>query len=265
MRNVCLTSVLGALLLSVAYGADATNAVTKANSRAAHLAAVQRRMASTGGMVRKPGSGKGEIAVINAQKGIATAKLAWALRSIRRTMRLNVAIRDGELDGQPTAASVDRTGARLAVFVVDSDLFASAVTLAPEDRWAVVNVRPLKKDSPTAEKLEDRTRKEIVRAFGWLCGAANSQMRGTVMGAMPDLQALDKVILIEYPPDAYGRTVEYLRGYGVEPYVEATYRYACREGWAPEPTNDYQKAIWEKEHQLPTKPIRIEFDAKKGF
>ena len=29
------------------------------------------------------------------------------------------------------------------------------------------------------------------------------------------------------------------------PYIESTYRKACREGWAPAPTNDVQKAIWE--------------------
>ena len=27
-----------------------------------------------------------------------------------------------------------------------------------------------------------------------------------------------------------------------------TYRQACIEGWAPAPTNDVQKAIWEKVH-----------------
>ncbi len=42
-----------------------------------------------------------------------------------------------------------------------------------------------------------------------------------------------------------------------------TYRKACMEGWAPQPTNEYQKAIWEQIHAIPDKPITIEFDPKK--
>ena len=48
---------------------------------------------------------------------------------------------------------------------------------------------------------------------------------------------------------------------GFEPAVVATYLTACREGWAPAPTNDAQRAIWaralsEKERG-PTNPILI--------
>lgn len=84
------------------------------------------------------------------------------------------------------------------------------------------------------------------------------------MSAMPDETYLDKVLLIDYPPDEYARTLDYLKRYGVEPYVETTYRHACQEGWAPTPTNDYQKAIWEKERKLPSNPLKIEFDPQKG-
>ena len=42
----------------------------------------------------------------------------------------------------------------------------------------------------------------------------------------------------------------------------ATYKRACREGWAPTPTNDVQRAIWEKVHAIPDKPLTIEFDPK---
>ena len=42
-----------------------------------------------------------------------------------------------------------------------------------------------------------------------------------------------------------------------------THKKACQEGWAPAPTNDVQKAIWEKVHAIPDKPMTIEFDPKK--
>ena len=41
----------------------------------------------------------------------------------------------------------------------------------------------------------------------------------------------------------------------------ATYRTACREGWAPPPTNQFQRAIWERalsdKERGPTNPITI--------
>ena len=38
---------------------------------------------------------------------------------------------------------------------------------------------------------------------------------------------------------------------------------ACREGWASAPTNDVQKAIWDKVRAIPDKPLTIEYDPKK--
>jgi len=47
----------------------------------------------------------------------------------------------------------------------------------------------------------------------------------------------------------------------VTPCIRATYRRACHLGWAPPPTNDVQRAIWEKikaeKERGPTKPITI--------
>ena len=40
------------------------------------------------------------------------------------------------------------------------------------------------------------------------------------------------------------------------------YRVAVQEGWAANPTNDYQKAVWKEVHSIPDKPIKIEFDPK---
>lgn len=48
---------------------------------------------------------------------------------------------------------------------------------------------------------------------------------------------------------------------GFEPAVVATYQTACREGWAPAPTNGWQRAIWERalseKERGPTNPILI--------
>ena len=54
---------------------------------------------------------------------------------------------------------------------------------------------------------------------------------------------------------------------GFLPATVATYRTACREGWAPAPTNEYQRAIWMRvlsdKERGPTNPITIPPPSKK--
>ena len=52
--------------------------------------------------------------------------------------------------------------------------------------------------------------------------------------------------------------------FGVSKERRVPYRVACQQGWAPAPTNDYQKAVWEEVHAVPSDPMKIEFDPKKG-
>ena len=54
------------------------------------------------------------------------------------------------------------------------------------------------------------------------------------------------------------------------PCIRATHRRACHLGWVPPPTNDVQRAIWEKikadKERGPTNPITIPPpNAKKEF
>jgi len=50
----------------------------------------------------------------------------------------------------------------------------------------------------------------------------------------------------------------------VRPVYRASYAAACQEGWAPPPTNEYQRAIWNDVHKIPEKPMKIDFDPAKG-
>ncbi len=65
------------------------------------------------------------------------------------------------------------------------------------------------------------------------------------------------------PIDMANRYTSYLATLGVKPAHERTYRQACKEGWAPPPTNDIQRAIWQKVHKIPDNPMTIEYDPKK--
>ena len=78
--------------------------------------------------------------------------------------------------------------------------------------------------------------------------------------SVKDLDTVQEFI----PIDMGARWTDYLKNLGVTPAYQRTYKQACIEGWAPNPTNEYQKAIWDRVHAAPKNPMKIEFDPKKG-
>lgn len=150
------------------------------------------------------------------------------------------------------------------IVIVDDKTSTAPMLLAPEERWAVVNVSPLAKDDPVPPRLADRVSKETARAFGWLCGCVNATYPNSVMGPMPTTVEMDKISTSELPIDSYNRVLDYLKGYNVRPSIVRTYRAACRAGWAPKPENAYQQKIWDEYKEKPTAPMKIKFDPKKG-
>ena len=71
-----------------------------------------------------------------------------------------------------------------------------------------------------------------------LCGATSSNYPMSLTGCITNPKDLDKFPDCSLPVDVIGRFEEYLKGYGIVPYQLKTYRQACKEGWAPSPTND---------------------------
>ena len=54
-----------------------------------------------------------------------------------------------------------------------------------------------------------------------------------------------------------------IRYFGMRPYKRTTYLKACEEGWASPPADEYQKAIWDMVHALPSQPIKIKPETTK--
>lgn len=133
---------------------------------------------------------------------------------------------------------------------------------APEEGWCEINVKALLADSPNDHVAKKRIGKELVRALCFALGCGNSSVKPCIMDEVPNLGKLDE--LVDYlSPEAHGKTIVTARLRGCRPRTFTSYRKACEEGWAPAPTNDIQKAIWDKVHQLPTEPIKIKPEAKK--
>ena len=223
-------------------------------------------MRKFGGFVVDPRSGKGKIGIVNAQKAVAANEIAQVAANIRKNLRYAIEVREGRPGtGLPTMDEVNKSGFNVAVFVVE-DQSLPALLAAPEERWAVVNVSRIKSetnDDVLGKRLFAlRTRGEIKRALALACGAGCSSYPGNLYGATCakelDTTDVDATIM-----DIAQRCGNWLAKIGVTPERRVMYLRAVQEGWAPQPTNEFQKAIWQKVHAIPDKPITIEFDPKK--
>lgn len=228
----------------------------------------QTRLRIFGGDVIRPNSQQGKIVFVNAQTKLAQSEVETAVGTLYKSAKFKFEVKADNGEGrrpiQLAASACADFKAQIAVVIVD-DGEAPAVLVAPEDRWAIVNVsklnRGLKPGPLYARLFAARCRKEIMRTFSLLCGGGASQFPGNMMST-PSIEELDSVQEF-IPIDMERRWTDYLSSHGVKPAHVRTYRQACKEGWAPAPTNDVQRAIWEQVHQIPDKPLTIEYDPKR--
>lgn len=223
-------------------------------------------VAKNGGFVTKPGTGLGSILFANAQKRVPISELNRPVDYIAKFTKLQVSIRDVDDAFETSRNGVVKSGAKMLIIVKDEPNSPTPLLVSPDEAWAVVNVAALAADNPKSDVLAFRLRKELSRAFIFLCGGVNSQYEKTPANYCGSLKDLDTIDMDEVPADIIGRFRTYTPGYGVTPTITATYKTACKHGWAPAPTNDVQKAIWEKakaeKDQKPSNPIKVNFDPK---
>lgn len=258
MKNLLMNFFVAALCLS-AFADPPTNVVHITKEQMAAI------VAKNGGLIEKPGTGLGSILFANEQRRIAISELTRPIDYLAKYTKLRVSIRDvdsGAFDASRNG--VAKSGANILILIKDDTKSASPLLISPDEAWATVNVAALAADNPKPDVLAFRLRKELSRAFIFLCGGVNSQYERTPANYCKSLKDLDWIDMDEVPADLIGRFRTYTPGYGVTPVVTATYKIACRHGWAPQPTNDVQRAIWDEVRQLPTKPIKIQYDPAKG-
>lgn len=215
------------------------------------------RESITGGYLHDINSFKGRIVIVNSQDKLPISEIDAVVNGLVKATKLPISSRTMSATSPETAKSATR--ATLAIVVVNDNI-QPTMLIAPEERWAQVNVSKL--TSKREEDFAQRCRKEIIRAFSLLCGGGCSQYRGNLL----DATTFSQIDLAEemIPADVAARYPNYLASIGVTPHKMTTYKNACQEGWAPTPTNDVQKAIWNEVHQLPAKPVTIEYDPKRG-
>ena len=235
MNNKLLTTVVLSFVCAIVFAQD---------PRAA-------RIAKQGGEIIRKGTFEGKVSIINQQTRLSTSDCEAIARLFAEQTQCNIVADNGD-------------GAAVKLYLID-DPKEPMVLLATEDHWGKLNVAKLVDDLPgeNAKKkfFVPRARKMMIKSLSLLMGGGSSQFPGNIMNTakIRDLDLMKESI----PVDMIEYYQTYLKALGVTPMKKTTYLRACREGWAPAPTNDVQKAIWDKIHALPTEPIKIKPETKK--
>lgn len=192
----------------------------------------------TGGEVERPNSGEGTVVYVNAQKRVPKEWIAANAAYFRDKSRYNVIVEDGTFD-----LNSPKVHGKASIFVVDDPKLPMTL-LASEEHWVMVNVAKIVCEKP--QFFRARAGKLLSRGFCFVLGATDSQYMLAATGCMNKAEDLDAVPDYRVPVDLVARFKRYGRAMGLKPFEVATYRQACKDGWAPSPTNDVQKDIWDE-------------------
>ena len=205
-----------------------------------------RHKLKTGGTVRDVKSQKGRVAILNAQKQVDGASIAKRAETMADFLKVKIEAKDFE--GKITLGDADRVyaaeKAEACVFIVDDPGLPVPILNAPERKWALLNVAALTADKPDKVTLKMRTLKEMWRAVGYMM-SFNSPAPACVLKGAYSLAEIDK--LAEMPastslPALWGN----MSRIGINTWRWYPYFRALEEGWAPMPTNIYQRAAYER-------------------
>ena len=218
----------------------------------------KRKYMHTGGAVLRKGTLKGEVAVVNCQKSAGRNVLEKAISYLGRETKFAISLKDGEF-----SFPSPKIEGNVSLYVID-DPALPALLAAPENRWTVVNVAPLKKGrGEKSAFFNARVLKEMSRGYALLCGAMSSNYPDSLTGGIFAPEGLDRISDERLSMDVVGRMAPYLREVGLSPAEYTSYRQACKEGWAEQPKDDIQRKIWDEIHSVPDRPIQIKFDPSK--
>ena len=237
--------------------ASAATCIALADAAPTNVAQIIER--ESGGAIVTTHRKTKKVYFINAQSRASGEIIEAARKVYEESIRTPIDITSGTFDfRQP------KIEGELSLYIIDAEDMPMSL-VAPEGRWAFVNVAPLAKGrGEKPQFFEARVRKEIARVAGILFGGIGSNYRGNLMSLATSPDDLDKRDSDKIPADVMIRSSGFLQGLGVRPFRHTTYRKAVQEGWAPQPTNEVQQAIWDEVRALPAKPLKIEFNPKRG-
>ena len=209
-------------------------------------------------------SGKGTIAVIDCRCNPSTNDYLSGVEKIRNTFQPQIVFKQNDGFTMAKASSILKgTGDNAAVFVVDDSSLPMTLTAA-EEKWTLINAAKIKTDNPDKEKYQKRMSLLFMRQCCRILGSDATKSPECCLYPVFSLKDLDDVKSMDVAIGVFMAVNDSMSRLGMESVKIVTYRDACELGKAPAPTNDIQKAIWDKIHAPPKNPMKIEFDPKKG-
>jgi len=209
-------------------------------------------------------AGKGKLFVFDSRSTPSSNDYSDGLNAVKRHFHPTVQVVTGKRFSVEAAASfVKEYNAQAVVFIVDDDKLPMTL-LASEERWACVNEAKLISSSVTRDVLCRRLSILFSRQCYRLLGSDATRSPDTCLYPIFTIRDIDDIKGFEISAWAQMSINDSMRRIGFEPEEYGTYQDACEAGLAPTPTNDVQKAIWDKVHAPPKNPMKIEFDPKKG-
>lgn len=200
----------------------------------------------------------GTFFVVNAQSKVPESVFQVPVNIFNGEFRFDFKLVSGTApDIRAVKSELAKLGAKGAIWIVDDPELPLCLG-ACENGWGFVNVAELVLDNPSPEKLASRATKLFNRTFANIHGVGVSdRVPHCVMETAVGVEGLDRLVCSELSPEPFPKISAYMNKMGYKSGHRGTYYDGCEGGWAPLPTNDIQRAIWEKVHKLPTNPMKI--------
>ncbi len=226
------------------------------------LAGVVNQKVQNGGDVKI--KGKGYVSVIDCRKDRGVHVCQDGIAKIKDLFSIEIR----EFKGVPfeftnAKSQLENTRGNAAVFIIDDPNLPISLA-APEEKWTLLNVARMNAIGSDADKLESRTSKLFVRQCCFILGSDKEKSTETCFYPAFSVDDIDKIQSLDVTMSAFMAIGEVLGRLGIEPIEIVSYQDTCEMGIAQPPTNDVQRAIWDKVYAIPKNPMKIEFDPKKG-
>ena len=210
-----LQVLVGIIATATCVCAETNAPAQKLTHEQAEAMRQQRIMKRFGGFIARKGSQQGQITYVNCQKKAPKEWLDASIAYLKKMTRFNIVYKEGSFD-----LANPKIEGNVSLFVVD-DPKLPALLVAPENRWALVNIAVVAKEQRPAY-FQARVKKQLSRGFAYLCGAANSQFKDTLVRAIVDEADLDYNMDDQLPMDLFQRFNGYMDKLGVKPAQFAT-------------------------------------------
>ena len=219
----------------------------------------------TGGFIADPREASGRYVFIDCGADIDASVLAAGAARCQNSCMILTEVTNAIIRPFSFAAANEtlrKSGGLMATFLIDEDAWPLEV-ICPEQRWAAVNVRALKADSPSKDIFDSRVRKMMSRSIGQVFQAGYAFSSVSTMNLINAPGDLDKIATEGLATECTTVIHSTAEKFGYHIMKRVLYRTACIEGWAPPPKNQFQKSAWDRVHSMPTEPIKIKPEEKK--